>query len=257
MDSQTFRAMFRFAYALAILLSTCEASGAGVSINGHNVDATLPLTTGTSLSLRCSAEGNTIDEELVWYRNDGLLDLKPENKINHSEVCIPNVSTSDNEVSFTCLLKSNSSAKVTVVLDVLFPPILSGETSLTVEEGSDVDLNCNVQANPQPEMTWRQANGTLVLKKHRFTQRRTSDFFQLSINKAEKSDSGTYICEAYVSHNITTRDFYLVVEDKKPVFPLEAIIAAVVVVVLTIVFGIFARREKIFKCFKKPVSTAL
>ncbi|XP_078539724.1 transmembrane and immunoglobulin domain-containing protein 1 [Lissotriton helveticus] len=221
------------------------------------VDAALPLTTGTSVSLRCSAEGNTVDEELVWYRKDGLIDLKAGNKINHSEVCIPNVSTSDNEVPFTCLLKSNSSAKVTVVLDVQFPPILSGTTSLVVEEEGNVDINCNVQANPQPEMTWRQANGTLVLKKNRFTQRRTSEIFQLSISKAEKSDSGTYICEAYISNNITTREFYLVVEDKKPGFPFEAIIAAVVVVVLTIAFGIFARREKIFKCFKKPVSTAL
>lgn len=42
--------------------------------------------------------------------------------------------------------------------------------------------------------------------------------------------------------------------DKKPVFPTEAVIAAVVVVVLTGLFGIVAQKEKIFKVWKDPVS---
>lgn len=42
--------------------------------------------------------------------------------------------------------------------------------------------------------------------------------------------------------------------DTKPVFPLEAIIAAVVVILLTIIFGIVARRERIFKVTKPSMN---
>ncbi|XP_069471347.1 transmembrane and immunoglobulin domain-containing protein 1 [Ambystoma mexicanum] len=257
MAAHLLRAAFWICYILAFLLSAHTASGAGVSINGHTMNSALSMGTGMDFSLRCSAEGNTADEELIWYREDGLLDLNAYNKINHSEVCVVNISSSDNEVPFTCMLKSNSTAKVTVVLDVQFPPELSGEDILKVEEGSDVTITCNVKANPQPDMTWRQVNGSLVFKKNRFSQSRTSEIFRLSISKAEKSDSGTYTCEALVGGMVTTRDFHLVVEDKGPVFPLEAIIAAAVVGLLTIAFGIFARRKKIFKCFNKQVSTAM
>lgn len=42
--------------------------------------------------------------------------------------------------------------------------------------------------------------------------------------------------------------------DKKPVFPTEAVIAAAVVVTLTVLFGIVAQKDKIFKVWKALVS---
>lgn len=55
---------------------------------------------------------------------------------------------------------------------------------------------------------------------------------------------------ALISHISPTSSF---LTDKKPIFPTEAIIAAVVVVTLTIFFGIVARRDKIFKVWKALV----
>lgn len=42
--------------------------------------------------------------------------------------------------------------------------------------------------------------------------------------------------------------------DKKTVFPTEAVIAAAVVVALTVLFGIVAQKDKIFKVCKDSVS---
>lgn len=48
--------------------------------------------------------------------------------------------------------------------------------------------------------------------------------------------------------------FFPLPTDRKPGFPLEAIIAAIVVVLLTVIFGIVARREKIFKVTKASMN---
>lgn len=51
-----------------------------------------------------------------------------------------------------------------------------------------------------------------------------------------------------------TFNLFSLLTDKRPVFPKEAVIAAVVVVVLTILFGILARKDKIFKVWNALVS---
>ncbi|NWI71722.1 TMIG1 protein, partial [Todus mexicanus] len=136
------------------------------------------------------------------------------------------------------------------------PPQLSGEEFLYVEEDQDVTLTCNAKSNPQAEAAWYKDNSTLTLQQNRYQLYQTSEVFQLSIQKVQKSDNGTYTC-VMKSSSDASKDFHLIVEDKKPLFPKEAVIAAVVVVILTLLFGIVARKDTIFKCFKKPSETAL
>ncbi|NWR76364.1 TMIG1 protein, partial [Centropus unirufus] len=233
---------------LTLWFLACAATGLELSVNGHTADFSLSAQPGPPVSLSCVTQNSIQDEELLWYRGNGKVDLKDGNKVNISNICISPVTESDNGVIFTCKLVRNTSVQVSVTLDVKFPPQLTGEEeSLQIEEGKDVTLSCNAKSNPQAQAAWYKNNSTLTLQQNRYHVYQTSEVFQLSIKKVQKSDNGTYTCAVESSGIERRKDFHLTVEDKKPVFPKEAIIAAVVVVTLTVLFGIVARKDKICK----------
>ncbi|XP_010191819.1 PREDICTED: transmembrane and immunoglobulin domain-containing protein 1, partial [Mesitornis unicolor] len=244
--------------ALALCFLACIATGLELSVNNHAADFSLPTLPVPAVSLSCLVQNSSQAEELLWYRGDGQVDLKDGNKVNVSNICVSPVTESDNGVTFTCKLARDKSVQVSVTLDVQFPPQLTGEESLHVEEDKDVTLSCNAKSNPQAQTAWYKNSNTLTLQQNRYQLYQTSEVFQLSITKVQKSDNGTYTCVMRSSFGEGRKDFHLIVEDKKPVFPKEAVIAAVVVVTITIIFGIVARKDTIFKCFKKKSSeTAL
>ncbi|NXP41973.1 TMIG1 protein, partial [Leiothrix lutea] len=232
---------------LAISFLACVATGLELSVNNHAADFTLTAELGPAISLSCLVHNSSQDEELLWYRGEGQVGLNDGNKVNISNICISPVNESDNGVTFTCRLARDKSVQVSVILDVQFPPRLSGEETLHVEEEKDATLTCNSKSNPQGQSTWYKDNHSLTLQQSRHELYQTSEIFQLSIKKVQKSDNGTYTCVVDSPLGKGTRDFHLIVEDKKTVFPTEAVIAAVVVIALTIFFGIVARRDKIFK----------
>ncbi|NXA97738.1 TMIG1 protein, partial [Melanocharis versteri] len=232
---------------LAISFLACVATGVELSVNDHTAHFTLSAEPGLPISLSCLVQNSSQAEELLWYRGDGQVGLKDGNKVNISNICISPVNESDNGVTFSCRLARDKSVQVSVILDVQFPPQLSGEETVYVEEGKDVTLTCNSKANPQAQSTWFKDNQNLILQQNRHQLYRTSEIFRLSIKKVQKSDNGTYTCVAESRLGNRTRDFHLIVEDKKPVFPTEAVIAAVVVVAITIFFGIVARKDKFCK----------
>ncbi|NXO26634.1 TMIG1 protein, partial [Cisticola juncidis] len=236
-----------FGAVLAISFLARVATGLGLSVNNHAADFTLSTGLGPAISLSCLVHNSSQAEELLWYRGDGQVGLKEGNKVNISNICISPVNESDNGVAFTCKLARDKSVQVSVILDVQFPPRLSGEETLHVEEGKDATLTCNSKSNPQAQSTWYKNNNNLTLQQSRHELYQTSEVSQLSIRKVQKSDNGTYTCVVQSLLGNGTRDFHLVVEDKKPVFPKEAVIAAVVVVTLTILFGIVARKDKFLK----------
>ncbi|NXQ78708.1 TMIG1 protein, partial [Nyctibius grandis] len=232
---------------LAVCFLACVATGLELSVNNHTADFSLSTMPGSLVSLSCLVQNSSQAEELLWYRGDGKVDLKDGNKVNVSNVCISPVTESDNGVTFTCKLARDNSVQVSVILDVEFLPQLSGEESLQIEEDKDVTLTCNTKSNPQAPTAWYKNNTTLTLQQNRYQVYQTSEVFQLSITKVQKSDNGTYTCMVKFPSEERRKDFHLIVEDKSPIFPTEAVIAAVVVVTLTVLFGIVARRDKIFK----------
>lgn len=242
---------------LAISFLACVATAVELSVNDNAADFTLSAELGPPISLSCLVHNSSQAEELLWYRGDGQVGLKDGNKVNISNICISPVNESDNGVTFTCKLARDKSVQVSVILDVQFPPRLSGEETLHVEEDKDVTLTCNSKSNPQAQTTWLKDNHSLTLQQSRHELYQTSEVFQLSIRKVQKSDNGTYTCVVESPLGKGTRDFHLIVDDKKPVFPKEAVIAAIVVVTVTIIFGIVARKDKFCKCFKKPREISL
>ncbi|XP_066119238.1 transmembrane and immunoglobulin domain-containing protein 1 isoform X1 [Saccopteryx bilineata] len=246
---------------LVILFLPREMTSSVLSVNGKTQNYILNTWIGSDESLKCAVENHTRDEGLLWYREEGTVDLKSGNKINSSSVCVSPISENDNGVTFTCKLQRDQSVSISVVLNVIFPPLLSGDDFQTVEEGSNVKLVCNVKANPQAQMMWYKNSSILNLEKNHHQVQQTSESLQLSINKVKKSDNGTYSCYARSSLETKTKDFHLFVKDRAVTVPIEPIIAATVVVFLTLCFGLIARRKRIMKLCRKgenpPRETAL
>ncbi|OWK15473.1 TMIGD1, partial [Cervus elaphus hippelaphus] len=189
------------------------------------------------------------------FIKDGTEDQQPNTKVQISSLndsisatCDDN--ENDNGITFTCKLRRNQSMSISVVLNVTFPPLLSGNDFQTAEEGSDVKLVCNVKSNPRAQMMWYRDSGILNLETHHRIQQ-TSEYLQLSITKVKKSDNGTYSCIASSLIETKTKDFHLIVKDKASTVPIEPIIAACVVVFLTLVFGLIARRKRIMKLCRR------
>ncbi|XP_006185029.1 transmembrane and immunoglobulin domain-containing protein 1 [Camelus ferus] len=236
---------------LVILFLPCEMTSSVLTVNGKTESYTLDTEPGLQESLRCAVQNHTREEELLWYREDRKVDLKSGNKINSSSVCVSSISEDDNGITFTCKLQRNQSVSVSVVLHVTFPPLLSGDDFQTAEEGSNVKLVCNVKSNPQAQMMWYKNSSILNLEKDHHQIQQTSEYLQLSITKIQKSDNGTYTCIANSSVEMKTKDFHLIVKDRTSTVPIEPIIAACVVVFLTLCFGLVARRHRIMKlCIK-------
>ena len=87
-------------------------------MNGKTENYILDTEPGLQESLKCAVENHTRDEELLWYREDGRVDLKSGNKINSSSVCVSGIREDDNGITFTCKLQRNQSVSVSVVLNV-------------------------------------------------------------------------------------------------------------------------------------------
>ncbi|XP_045381239.1 transmembrane and immunoglobulin domain-containing protein 1 isoform X1 [Lemur catta] len=236
---------------LVILFLPHGMTSSVLTVNGKTEDYTLDTQRGFQESLECAVQNHTREEELLWYRGSGKVDLKSGNKINSSSVCVSSISENDNGVNFTCRLQRDETVSISVTLNVIFPPLLSGNDLQTVSEGNNVNLVCNVKSNPQAQMTWYKDNNILNLEKNYHQIQQTSESFQLSITKVRKSDNGTYSCVANSSVKMETMDFHLIVEEKAVAVPIEPIIAACVVVFLTLCFGLIARRKRIMKlCIK-------
>ncbi|XP_053767962.1 transmembrane and immunoglobulin domain-containing protein 1 isoform X3 [Desmodus rotundus] len=228
-----------------------EKYGSVLTVNGKTENFILNTCLGAEESLRCDVHNPTGDEGLLWYREQGSVDLKAGNKINSSSICVSSISENDNGVTFTCKLQRDQSVSVAVVLNVTFLPRLSGNDVQTVEEGNSVNVVCNVKSNPQAQMMWYKDGSILNLEKNHHQVQQTSESLQLSISKVKKSDNGTYICVAHSCGQRKTMDFHLFVKDRAATIPIEPIIAATVVVFLTLSFGLIARRKRIIKlCMK-------
>ncbi|XP_075189285.1 transmembrane and immunoglobulin domain-containing protein 1 [Anomaloglossus baeobatrachus] len=243
--------MKNYLIVLAALLPLLpQVTGLHLLLNNVTYDNRHTANLNDPVNLRCEVVDNINDASLIWYRGTQQVDIKSENSVNVSNICIPELTIEDNGVSFTCLLKQNTSMKLSLQMDVRFPPILTGETKIMAEEGKTVQITCGFQANPAAAIFWRQNNGLFTLPS-RYKQDMTTDTLQLTIDKATKQDSANYTCVALSQGNETIRVIQLIVGDRQPGLPVGAIAAAVVVGALIIAFGMFARRDKVFRACKK------
>ncbi|KAK7926155.1 hypothetical protein WMY93_008465 [Mugilogobius chulae] len=207
-----------------------------------------------TVSLTCTHDAaSEADDELVWLRNDALVSLKEENKKGQSRVCISPVILKDRETTFTCHLRSNATNRVSVVLNVTYPPSLTEPEGITVEEEASMFLRCAIEAYPPVTSVVWTLNGTEVdLKAAQMTLTNDGLFSTLSTVKVQRSlHQATYQCITdSPMYGARTQVFTVNVTDKTLKFPLYPMIAGIVVVCLTTILAVASRWKKIVKCCK-------
>uniref|UniRef100_UPI00398F81EF transmembrane and immunoglobulin domain-containing protein 1-like n=1 Tax=Pristiophorus japonicus TaxID=55135 RepID=UPI00398F81EF len=233
-------------------------TGVDIAVNDITADYRITMNISDSLSLKCTTVNNTQDEALVWFRGEREINLKSMNRINVSTVCIDPVTEDDNEATFSCHLSKDYNINTTVLLDIRFIPILSknGDDPIEVHRRDDVTLTCNVKSNPPALMSWYKDNSTLKMVAGKHSVHWDSSVFRLSIKKIEKVESGTYVCMANSTLGSSNLAFQLTVKDKPYVVPYEPIVAGLVVVVLTVLFGIISRRNAILECYRRKTDAS-
>ncbi|XP_007898977.1 transmembrane and immunoglobulin domain-containing protein 1 [Callorhinchus milii] len=237
---------------IAVLCFIHGCAGVYITINNINGPQKLTRNISDSISLQCKAVNNTQSEKLVWFRGRSQVRLSSLNEVNTSTVCIDPLKEEDDQIVFSCRLKRKQNINSTVALDILFAPILSADSDVYVDASEETDrtFTCNAKSNPQAIMVWYKDNRTLKLESGRHSVNLDSNLFRLSIKMLLKTDNGTYSCVAISPLGSKALDFYLLVRDKVIPAPIEPIIAGSVVVLITIIFAIASRRQRIIECCK-------
>ncbi|XP_036418045.1 transmembrane and immunoglobulin domain-containing protein 1-like [Colossoma macropomum] len=207
---------------------------------------------GDTVSLSCWVEGSDYEEELQWSRNRGLINLLEGNRLNQSHLCVQNLTHKDHRVQFTCNLKKNTSISASVKINVLFPPDLSGEENVTVEESREAKLSCSVWANPPVKVSWLRDGAAVDLLKEGYKLNQDSFEARLIIIKPHRDQhQGTYTCVTESSEfGQRTKSIHVTVTEKTMSFPLGAVIAGCVVVLCTAALAVVSRWSQISKCWK-------
>ncbi|XP_029029295.1 transmembrane and immunoglobulin domain-containing protein 1 isoform X2 [Betta splendens] len=249
---------FMLSLPLFSLLFLCAAQTLGVKIQSSqpvNSAGVIHTELEQTVSLLCMSDSHSgaPDDELVWLRNDELVQLKEENKKGKSSVCVTPVLLDDNGATFTCRLSTNATDTTSVTLKVTYGPQLSGSEEVTAEEESTLVLKCNIFANPPVSSVSWTLNGSLVdLQAGGLTVVNDGRTSQLTARSLRKGlHEGTYLCTAQSPmYGNYSRSFTVTVQEKTVKFPLIPLIAGLVVVFLTSLLAVVSRWKKIIKCCK-------
>ncbi|XP_007237986.3 transmembrane and immunoglobulin domain-containing protein 1 [Astyanax mexicanus] len=240
-----------------ILLSCLCHLTAGVTVQvSPQEEAVAHL--GSTVTLSCEVQNSDGEEELQWSRNSGLVDLQEGNRLSQSHLCVQNLTRDDHQVKFTCQLKRNASVSSSVKMSVLYPPILSGEENVTMEETRESEISCPVQANPQVTVSWLRNGVAVDLLKEGYTLYQDSSVAKLIITKPDREQhQGTFTCiaESSVFGNMT-KFIHVKVVDKTMAFPLGPLIAGCVVILCTVLLAVLSKWSQIAKCCKYKVMKA-
>lgn len=246
-------------FRLSLLLLFCASQALGVKIESvptdGDGDGVIQIELREPVSLVCQFDNSresVDDKELVWKRNGAQISLKEENKQGQSAVCITPIQE-DNDATFTCHPKKNATDVRSVTLNVTFPPQLSGSEQVTVEEEAELQLKCDIKANPLvTSATWTLNGSQVDLVEHDFIVTENGLMSELSADFVRRSlHEGTYQClVSSPRYGQFAKTFIVTVTDKTMKFPLIPIIVGLIVLFLTAVLAVASRWKKIVKCCK-------
>ncbi|KAI1286001.1 Irregular chiasm C-roughest protein [Halotydeus destructor] len=142
---------------------------------------------GEDIRLTCTATANPVDGMVYkWYKNDEVV-AGTEDTV----LVLAKVTKELNGAVIGCqVTNSVGSTLATQVLSVQFGPVFG--TPLAPVTGVQLDqlvkLQCDVQGNPKPEITWLFEKSPRVL----------STESELTIGQMTKDSAGSYLCRASV-----------------------------------------------------------
>ncbi|XP_044079276.1 V-set and immunoglobulin domain-containing protein 10-like 2 isoform X2 [Siniperca chuatsi] len=148
------------------------------------------------LMLSCSWDGGA-PKALVWWEGPGGHGKGGE---ENSNILILRYGTTRSGKPYTCHAKHPLLVQTkTCTLTLEAPVLLTQRRVVSVYEGSDVQLTCNLKANylPVSEITWFNNQGVDVQGTSKYTVLRTSAWANLTVRDThETQDSGEYRCSS-------------------------------------------------------------
>ncbi|KAM9349045.1 V-set and immunoglobulin domain-containing protein 10-like 2 [Symphorus nematophorus] len=170
------------------------------------------------LMLSCSWDGGA-PKALVWW--EGPVGQTKGGEEN-SNILILRYGTARSGKPYTCLAKHPLLLQTkTCRLTLEAPVLLTQRRVVSVYEGSDVQLTCNLRANylPANEITWYNNQGVDVRGTSKYTLLQTSAWANLTVKDThETQDSGEYRCSTSNAVGGTEINVTLVVK-KHPMPP--------------------------------------
>ncbi|XP_071193407.1 transmembrane and immunoglobulin domain-containing protein 1 [Salvelinus alpinus] len=238
---------------LLVLYFTTQISGLEVKsvpeVSGGFVHTELEKT----VSLTCLSEPQ--EEELVWLRNGQLVSIAAGNTRGSSRLCVTPVTHKDHAAIFTCQMKNNASVNASVQLEVTYAPLHSGKEEVSVEQTREMELSCDVFANPPVLVSWQQHGDPIHLSEGAFLLSNDGCKSRLKVGRVDRAvHQGLYSCvtSSPVYPN-RTKSFEVTVTDKTIQFQTDLIfpmIAGLVVIGCTILLAIVSRWRWITQCCK-------
>ncbi|XP_067254083.1 cell adhesion molecule 2a [Chanodichthys erythropterus] len=222
---------------------------------------TKPAIEGDHITLTCVTSGSKPAADVRWFRNEKeIKDVECAKEVNASGKTFTvksslrlQVDRQDDGVAYTCRVDhvalTATHEETTQVLEVHYAPIVNILHSATLpQEGQNLKLECVPQGNPSPDpVLWTKDGGELPDLDHMIVEGR-----ELTFTPLNKTDNGTYRCEATNHLGTSHAEYKLVIYDpnaQKNV-PDHALIGGVVAVVvfatlcLIIVLGRYLARHK-------------
>eukprot|EP00094_Tigriopus_californicus_P013464 TCALIF_13024-PA protein Name:"Similar to KIRREL Kin of IRRE-like protein 1 (Homo sapiens)" AED:0.12 eAED:0.13 QI:0/0.83/0.76/0.92/0.91/1/13/506/759 len=172
----------------------------------------ITLVDGQVESLRCESRHSNPPPKLKWYLGDRELQaaIQTNETEEDDQRRWKSISTLQHKFAKTdfgkplmCKIEHpayrTGSQETTVVLDVLYKPIVSVSrtTDEMLEEGrSSVTLECQADANPPARIFWKKMGPA---EQRQYTER-------LEFNPVMRKDSGSYICQAENSLGLSNEE---------------------------------------------------
>ncbi|XP_030216790.1 cell adhesion molecule 2a isoform X2 [Gadus morhua] len=218
-----------------------------------------PALEGDKITLTCITQGSKPAADLRWFRNEK--EIKGAKEVNASGKTFTvrsslqlEVNRDDDGVAYTCKVDhvalSHAPQQATEVLEVHYAPHVEIISSLSIpQETQFLKLECMSKGNPSPDpVTWFKDGAELPDLERILVEGR-----ELTISSLNKTDNGTYRCEARNHLGVSKDEYVLYVYDPNALGQHgtdHALIGGVVAVVvfvtlcLIIVLGRYLARHK-------------
>ncbi|XP_029302853.1 cell adhesion molecule 2b isoform X3 [Cottoperca gobio] len=180
---------------------------------------TKPAMEGDIITLTCTTAGSKPAAKIRWFRNDKEVQGTKEVNATGKSFTVRSslqfqVDRRDDGVAYTCSVEHVSLSNpymTTEVLEVHYAPHLEITHSLIIpQEGQYFKLECVSIGNPIPEpVLWSKDGGELPDIERMIVEGR-----ELTITTLNKTDNGTYRCEASNHLGTSTAEYVLFVYAK-------------------------------------------
>uniref|UniRef100_A0A8C6T5M1 Cell adhesion molecule 2a n=1 Tax=Neogobius melanostomus TaxID=47308 RepID=A0A8C6T5M1_9GOBI len=178
---------------------------------------TKPALEGDQITLTCSSQGSKPAADLRWFRNEKEVPRwwNPMGKTFTVQSFLQlQVDRNDDGVAYTCRVDhvslSQSPQQATEVLEVHYAPRVEIRPTHTVpQEGQYLKLECDSKGNPSPDpVMWTKDGAELPDLDRMIVEGRDLTFTSLN-----KTDNGTYRCEASNHLGTSSAEYKLYVYD--------------------------------------------